>query len=139
MVGLCEGGNEPPDSLKAIITMELWSRAQRAYAVKAFYKNGDSYMIAQREFRREFGIHCNHAVPSSYAIKTWFESDSICVIAAFAIIGLYFFEDERERAVSVTGQRYVDMLENFLAPGLARLPVNEDMFFQQDRATSHTA
>ena len=28
-------------------------------------------MNAQREFRREFGIHRNRAVPSAHAIKTW--------------------------------------------------------------------
>jgi transposase len=28
-------------------------------------------VIAQREFRRQFGIHSNHAVPSAHAIKTW--------------------------------------------------------------------
>jgi transposase len=39
--------------------------------VKAFYKNGDSFVIAQREFRREFGSHRNRAVPSAHAIKTW--------------------------------------------------------------------
>jgi len=39
--------------------------------VKAFYKNGDSFVIAQREFGREFGIHRNRAVPSAHAIKTW--------------------------------------------------------------------
>jgi hypothetical protein len=39
--------------------------------VKAFYKNGDSFVIDQREFRSEFGIHCNRAVPSAHAIKTW--------------------------------------------------------------------
>ena len=44
--------------------MKLWTEAQRAFAVKAFYKNGDSFMIAQREFRIEFGIHRNRAVPS---------------------------------------------------------------------------
>jgi len=51
--------------------MEPWTGAQRAFAVKAFYKNGDSFVIAQREFGREFGIHRNHAVPSAHAIKTW--------------------------------------------------------------------
>jgi hypothetical protein len=51
--------------------MEPWTRAQRAFGVKAFYKNGDSFVIAQREFRREVGIHCNRAVPSAHAIKTW--------------------------------------------------------------------
>jgi phage repressor protein C with HTH and peptisase S24 domain len=28
-------------------------------------------VIAQREFRREFGIHRDHAVPSAHGIKTW--------------------------------------------------------------------
>jgi hypothetical protein len=40
------------------------------FAVKAFYKDGDNFMIAQREFRREFRIHRNRAVPSAHAIKT---------------------------------------------------------------------
>jgi hypothetical protein len=51
--------------------MEPWTGAQLAFAVNAFYKNGDSCVIAQREFRREFGIHHNRAVPSAHAIKTW--------------------------------------------------------------------
>jgi transposase len=51
--------------------MEPWTGAQRAFAVKAFCKNGDSFVIAQHEFRREFGIHHNRAVPSAHAIKTW--------------------------------------------------------------------
>jgi len=51
--------------------MELWTGAQSAFAVKAFYKNGDSFVIARREFRRQFGIHRNRAVPSAHAIKTW--------------------------------------------------------------------
>ena len=51
--------------------MEPWTGAQRTFAVKAFYKNGDSFVIAQREFRREFGIHRNRVVPSAHAIKTW--------------------------------------------------------------------
>jgi hypothetical protein len=32
--------------------MEPWTGAQRVFAMKAFYKNGDSFVIAQREFRR---------------------------------------------------------------------------------------
>ena len=51
--------------------MEPWNGAQRAFAVKAFSKNGGSFVIAQREFRIEFGIHRNCAVPSAHAIKTW--------------------------------------------------------------------
>jgi len=41
------------------------------FAVRAFYKTVDSVVIAQRQFRREFGIRRNHAVPSAHAIKTW--------------------------------------------------------------------
>ena len=51
--------------------MEPWTGARGAFAVAVFYKNSDSFVIAQREFRREFGIHHNGAVPSAHAIKTW--------------------------------------------------------------------
>jgi len=34
----------------------------------------DSFVIPQREFRREFGIHCNRAVPSAHAIKIWVQN-----------------------------------------------------------------
>ena len=38
---------------------------------KAFYKNGDSFVITQCEFRRMFGIHHNRVVPSGHAIRIW--------------------------------------------------------------------
>jgi hypothetical protein len=50
--------------------MEPWTGAQQAFAVKAFYKNAVSFVIAQREFRTEFRIHHNRAVPSAITIKT---------------------------------------------------------------------
>jgi hypothetical protein len=62
-----------------------------------------------------------------------------CAISSFGIIGPYFFKDAREQAITVTGPHYVHMLENFLGPELARHPVTEETFFQQDGATSHTA
>ena len=51
--------------------MESWTDAQRAFAVKSFYKNDDSYVAAQRKFRKKFGIHQNSKVLSAHAIKTW--------------------------------------------------------------------
>jgi len=51
--------------------MELWTGAQHAFAVKSFYKNNDSYVAAQREFCKKFGIHRNSKLPSAHAIKTW--------------------------------------------------------------------
>ena len=50
--------------------MELWTGAQCTFAVKSFYKNNNSYVAAQREFRKKFGIHRNSKVPSTHAIKT---------------------------------------------------------------------
>jgi hypothetical protein len=50
--------------------MKPWTGAQGAFAVKVFDKNGDSFVIVQREFRRDFGFHCNCAVPSAHTIKT---------------------------------------------------------------------
>jgi len=48
-----------------------WTGARRAFAVKPFYKNNDSYVATQREFRKKFGIHRNSKVPSVRALKTW--------------------------------------------------------------------
>jgi hypothetical protein len=50
--------------------MELSTGAQSAFAVKVFYINGCRFVIAGREFRREFGIHGNRAVPSAHVIQT---------------------------------------------------------------------
>ena len=52
----------------------MWTGAQNAFAVKAFSKKCGSFVIAQRVFRIEFGIHRNRAVPSAHAIKTWFRN-----------------------------------------------------------------
>jgi hypothetical protein len=51
--------------------MKSWTGAQDAFSVQEFYKNGDSLVIAQREFRREIGIHRNRAGPSAHDNKTW--------------------------------------------------------------------
>ena len=51
--------------------MESWASAHHAFAVKLYYKNYDSYVAAQREFHKKFGIHRNSKVPSAHAIKTW--------------------------------------------------------------------
>jgi len=62
-----------------------------------------------------------------------------CGISKVGIVGPYFFE-EAGAAVTVTSERYVEMLRNFLRPQLQSLRVNmEEMWFQQDGATAHTA
>lgn len=51
--------------------MERWSRQQRAFAVKAFYQNDDSFVRAQRAFRNEFHLPPRAPVPSAKAISLW--------------------------------------------------------------------
>ncbi|PSN42498.1 hypothetical protein C0J52_09799 [Blattella germanica] len=228
--------------------MNRWTGEQWAFAIKAYYKNNDSFIAAQRLFRLHYNIHRNDPVPSAHAIKMWVQNfevngpalkkfpgkqrsvrtpDNIntvrvaiartpkrsarrhaislglsntslrrilhkdlhmhaykiqisdeahfhlsgyvnkqnfrywsqtnpyemhevplhsvkvtvwCAIASFGIIGPYFFEDDNGRSVTVTSQRYVRMIEEFLSPQIANNPhINRDTWFQQDGATSHTA
>lgn len=61
-----------------------------------------------------------------------------CAVSSMGIIGPYFFEDNAENAVTVTSFRYVEMINEFLTPQLNVFPRNEDTWYQQDGATSHT-
>jgi len=53
------------------------------------------------------------------------------------VTGPYFFE-EGDATATVTSDRYVEILETFLRPKLDDVDT-EDVWFQQDRATAHTA
>ena len=44
-----------------------------------------------------------------------------CGVTSERIIGPYFFEDPDENAVTVTGERYREMLENFVQPEIANM------------------
>ena len=61
-----------------------------------------------------------------------------CGFHARGVIGPYFFVDENDRHVTVNGERYRAMSEDYLWPELDELDINY-MWFQQDGATSHTA
>jgi hypothetical protein len=54
--------------------MDSWTGAQHTFSVQSFYKNNDSYVAVQREFRKKFEIHRNSKVPSAHAIKMWVNS-----------------------------------------------------------------
>lgn len=61
-------------------------------------------------------------------------------MSAHGIIGPYFFENEHGRAVTVTSERYVAMIEDFFTPELQNFPsFNTRTWFQQDGATAHTS
>jgi hypothetical protein len=60
-----------------------------------------------------------------------------CAVADFGVIGPYFFE-VGGATVTLTADRYVEMLETFLRPKLDDVDT-EHVWFQQDGATAHTA
>jgi hypothetical protein len=59
-----------------------------------------------------------------------------CAVADFGVIDPYLFKDRE--TVTVTSDRYVQMLRNFLEPKLNERG-NPAVWFQQDGATAHTA
>jgi hypothetical protein len=61
-----------------------------------------------------------------------------CRFWAGGVIGPYFFENEAGNAVTVNGARYRKMITEFLWPQLDSMEM-EDMWFQHDVATFHTA
>lgn len=61
-----------------------------------------------------------------------------CGLWAGGVIGPYFFENEVGQAVTVNGVRYREMITDFLWPEIEDMDL-DDMWFQQDGATCHTA
>ena len=61
-----------------------------------------------------------------------------CGFHARGVIRPYFFVHENDRHVTVIGERYRAMLEDYLWTKLDELDIN-DMWFQQGGAISHTA
>ena len=54
--------------------MGKWAGEQRTFAIKTYYKKGDSFAQAQRLFQCHFKIHRNNPVPSVQSIKTWVQN-----------------------------------------------------------------
>ncbi|EFN76234.1 hypothetical protein EAI_06029, partial [Harpegnathos saltator] len=61
-----------------------------------------------------------------------------CEFWAGGIIEPFFFENAAGQAITVNGARYRDMIIQFFVPKLQDMDVN-NMWFQQDSATCHTA
>lgn len=75
-----------------------------------------------------------HAMPlHSPKLTVW------CAVGRLGIIGPYFFE-ENGVTVTVTSERYIHMVNTFFIPELQRRGVDiQNVWFQQDGATAHTA
>jgi len=60
-----------------------------------------------------------------------------CAVWSRGDTGPYFFEDKDRNTITVTSQRYTEMINEFLSPNLP--PNNGTLWFQQDGAMPHTA
>lgn len=97
-----------------------------------FYLNGDvnkqNCRIWASENPREIHEHPLHPVK----VTVW------CGITSSRIIGPYFFEDVDGNTVTVNGNRYRQMLQEYFFPEVEDMNT-ENIWFQQDGATAHTA
>ena len=59
-------------------------------------------------------------------------------MAEINIWGLYFFEEDNV-TVTVNSDQYCEMLQTFLTPKLNMLDDMDNVWFQQDRETTHTS
>lgn len=59
-----------------------------------------------------------------------------CGVHAEKVLGPYFFEDDTGNTLTVNGERYREMLENFVRPAVEDTP---EVWWQQDGATAHTS
>ena len=54
--------------------MQQWAGEELAFAIKAYYQNGESLVRAWRAFRTHFNVPHNRLVPSNHAINTWVDN-----------------------------------------------------------------
>jgi hypothetical protein len=135
--------------------MKRYTIPQRVFFVRSYYKNGVHWR-QQPENRAPSTVKHFENERSKGWFKNWklralLETRAIlqqahylekvnvwCGFWSGGVIGPFFLEDDREKALSTNGERYRDMIENFLWSKLEPLDVDQ-MWFQQDGSTSHTA
>lgn len=95
-----------------------------------FYLNGDVNKQNCRYWAEDNPREIHQRPLHSPKVTAW------CAISSSKIVGPYFFE-ENGATVTVTAQRYAEMLQMFFFPAIH----NElrEYWFQQNGATSHTA
>ena len=113
----------------------------------------DENWISKILFTDEAHFHLNGDV-NTHNVRIWstdnpnevieqpLHSPKVTVFCGFSskfITPPYFFEDDNQQTVTVTGDRYRRMLQNFLFPFLRSKRKMSSVIFQQDGAAPHTA
>ena len=57
-----------------LVSIQQWTVEERAFAVKAYYQNGERLVRARPPFRTHFNVPRNRLVPSNHAINTWVDN-----------------------------------------------------------------
>lgn len=138
--------------------MERYTIQQRVEIIKIYYRNSESVASTLRALRPIYGRHnrparstIEHLVEKN--MRYWSGSNPHelhestlhpekitvwCGLWAGGVIGPYFFRDDQDRHVTVNGNRYRSMITEYFWPELDDMDL-DNMWFQQDGATSHTA
>ena len=82
----------------------------------------------------DFGVKISQKHCKSY--KRIQKKSQFC--AVYGLVASYFFKDDANRNVTVNGERYHEMISNFVLPKMQGFDLH-DMWFQQDGAACHTA
>ncbi|KAJ4429338.1 hypothetical protein ANN_26343 [Periplaneta americana] len=123
MAGLCEGGNEPPSSLKAIT--EVWATCycpemlQRADAVIPEDRRITSRQLYWRSLAKKVWMQLSMLSYMQREQEGW---------------GPYIFDEQ-----TITRDTYLDMLQLFLQPQLLQDVIIDTVVLQQDGAPPHFA
>ena len=74
-MGRCNATRSVASWFRAIsVAMEQWTAQHSAFAVKAYFNNGDSAITTQRLFCRHFNIPRHGRVPCHNTIKEWMQN-----------------------------------------------------------------
>ena len=83
-------------------------------------------------------LHLGHRKPATIYWKADAPKTSLVRIWSRGIIGPFFFENKQGEAVTVNGDRYRAMLNEFLFTKIEEKDIH-NIWFQQEGATCHTA
>lgn len=97
-----------------------------------FYLNGTVNQQNCRYWAQENPRQLHEKPLHSPRVTVW------CAVSRQHVIGPFFFEEDGV-AVTVNANRYVRMINDFFFLQLQMLNLQQDVWFQQDGATAHTA
>ena len=112
-----------------------WFGEHRGFVIEASFKNNDSVTATQRAFRtvnkQNFRYWAENNPRDLHQRPLHSPRGTVwCAVSCLDVVGPYFFEEGGE-AVTLTSNRYCEMLEKFLRPRLEEFDGSEDFGFSR--------